>query len=100
MIRRAASHDINFVDSVQKIFIPVEFVKDNRAAVLGNAFAHGVADGFRLLVNFFQHEMFVAALFRRLSVPSDVEDFFINALALPVQNLHGIFFDKSNLAVI
>ena len=52
----------------------LHLVEEDVAGILGDAAERGVADGARLLVDFLEHEVLVAALFRHDRVPGDVLD--------------------------
>ena len=69
-------------------------------AVLGNARRHRVAHGLRLLVNLLEHEVLVAALFRRLGVPVDLEDLLRHDFAAAIRDVHAVRLDDRHLTVI
>jgi hypothetical protein len=52
-------------------FADLHFVEENLAGFLRDAAQRGVADGARLLIDFLEHEMLEAALFRHDRVPGD-----------------------------
>ena len=52
----------------------IHLVQEDAAGLLAHAAQRGVADGARLLEDFLEHEMLVAALFRHDGVPQDVRD--------------------------
>ena len=100
VIRRAAGDDVNLVERCEKLLVPTQFLHDEGFAVLGNARRHRIAHGFRLLVDLLEHEMLVAAFFRCLSIPVDLEDLFRHRLAPTVRDVYTIGLHDSHLAVV
>ena len=59
----------------------VHLVEENAAGLLAHAAQRGVADGARLLEDFLEHEVLVAALFRHDGVPQNVRHLAVDGAA-------------------
>ena len=62
----------------------LHLVEEDAAGFLADAAEDGVADGARLLKDFLEHEVLVAALFRHDGVPQNVRDLALHGLAVEV----------------
>ena len=74
MVSRAAGDDVNLIEGIEVIRIPLELVHDDGLAVFRDALAHRVTDSLRLLVDFLEHEVLVTALLGSLGIPVDLKD--------------------------
>ena len=99
MIRRSAGNDVYFVERAQKVRVPFQFIQHNTIAVLRYALAHSITNRLWLLVNLFQHEMLIAALFRRLGIPTDLKDLLVNDFARTIFYNYRIFFDYGQFPI-
>ncbi len=61
-----AGDDLDLPELAELLGRDIHFVEKNTAGFLAYAAEGGIANGARLLVNFLEHEMLVAAFFRRL----------------------------------
>ena len=61
-----------FLAALEFGFGDLHFVEEDVSGFLRNAAQRCVAHGARLLINFFEHEMLEAALFRHDRVPGDM----------------------------
>ena len=67
-----------------------------------------ICDRLRLLVHLLEHKMLIAALFRSIHVPFDVDRLFLDLLFIHIEELHRILlhaddlfiFDKINISRI
>ena len=100
MVSRAASDDVDLVERVEELAIPAQLVHDDVLAVFRDARRHRIAHSLRLLVDLLEHEMLVAALFRRLGVPVDLEDLLRHHFAATVRDVHAVRLDDRHLAVV
>ena len=100
MVCRTAGNDVDLIEGIEVIRIPLELVHDDGLAVLRNALAHRIADCLRLLVDFLKHEVLVAALLGSLSIPVDLKDLLRHRLAAAVRDFDGILRDDSELAIV
>ena len=66
---------------------------------LRDAAQGGVADGPRLLVNFLEHEMLEAALFRHDGVPGDVLHLALDGASLEIAELDSAGSDGRQISV-
>ena len=82
MIGRTAGNDIDALQSFQH-FIGNSGFRQIDGPVL-HIGADGILYGFRLLMDLFQHEMLIAALFRCLGIPLDFHHFFLNLFPVDV----------------
>ena len=100
MVCRTAGNDVDLVEGVEVICIPLELVHDDGLAVLRDALTHRVADCLRLLIDLLEHEVLVAALLSCLSIPVDLKDLLRHRLAAAVRDLDGILRDDSELTIV
>ena len=77
--RRTAGYDIYFIDGTDHILRDVRKPKVDPAFL--DAGAYGVADSRRLLHDLLEHEMRIAAFFRRIHIPGDVLRRFLHRVA-------------------
>ena len=68
----------------------VHLVQEDAAGFLSHAAQRGVAHGARLLKNFLEHEMLVAALFRHDRIPQNVRDLALHGAAVEVGEVHAV----------
>src|SRR6185503_19416399 len=71
-------HDFDLPEFAKLFGRDVHLVQENAAGFLSNTAQSSVADGARLLINFFEHEMLVAAFFRHDGIPQNVRDLAIH----------------------
>ena len=113
MIGSATGDNIDLINIAQELRVPLQLREDNTAAVAGNSFsvvlwranlldkaAHGVSNRLGLLVDFFKHEVLIAALLCRFSIPTDIENLLINRLTFAIGDCYGIFLDDCNFTII
>ena len=77
----------------------LHLVEKHAAGVQRDAALHGVANGTRLLVNFLEHEMLEAALFRHDRIPGNSLDRGLDRIAFEVGYANGVSVDDGHLAV-
>ena len=99
MICRTTGDNIDLVEGIEILGGPREFFKRNTLLVTCNTLAHRVTNGFRLFMNFLEHEMLIAALFCCLSIPCDFKYFLGNGLALAVSDLDTVLAYNGKFAV-
>ena len=95
----AAGGDVNLVELAEVVLGDVHLVEEDLAGIERDAAQRGVADRARLLVDFLQHEMLEAALFRHDRVPGDVLHLARDGLAFEVGELHAGRRDDGEVAV-
>ncbi len=100
MISRAAGNDINLVEGIEIVCIPFELIHDDGLAILSNALAHRVADSLRLLVDFLEHEVLIAALLSSFGIPVDFENLLRHRLAVAIRDLDSILRNDSKLTIV
>ena len=100
MVSRAAGDDVNLIEGIEVIRIPLELVHDDGLAVFRDALAHRVADSLRLLVDLLEHEVLVAALLGSFCIPVDLKDLLRHGLTAAIRDLDGILRDDGELAVV
>ena len=99
MICRTTGDNIDLVEGIEILGGPREFFKRNTLLVTRNALAHRVTNGFRLFMNFLEHEMLIASFFRGLSIPRNFKYLFGNWISLAISNLDAVFTYYSKLAI-
>ena len=77
----------------------IHLVQKNAAAFLTDASEGGVANRARLLENFLEHEVLVAALFRHDRVPEDVLNLAVDRASVEIAELHAILREDSHIAI-
>ena len=65
----SAGDDLDFLERLELLRRDIHLVQKNAAALLADTPERGIADGARLLEDFLEHEVLVAALFRHDRVP-------------------------------
>ncbi len=95
----AAGGDVHLLQLAEIVFGDVHLVEEDLAGVERDAAQRGVANGAGLLVDFLQHEMLEAALFRHDRVPGDVLHLAGNGLAFEVAELHARRRDDGEVAI-
>ena len=70
MVSGTAGNNINLADGTDFLVRHSQFLNDN--IVFFQPWIQSIADGSRLFMHLFQHEVFVSAFFRRVNVPVDV----------------------------
>ena len=80
----AAGDDLHLADAREFGRRDIHFIQEDAAALLRHAAQRGVAHGARLLIDFLEHEMLVAALFRQDGVPQDVLALAVHRAAFEV----------------
>ena len=95
----AAGGDIDFLAALELGFVDVHFVEEDGAGVLRDAAERGVADGARLLINFLEHEVLEAALFRHDRVPGDALGLALERLAVEIGELHAFGGEHGKIAI-
>ena len=73
-----------FLQRFELGFGDLHLVEEDMAGILRDAAERGVADGARLLVDFLEHEMLEAALFRHDRIPGDVLRFALQRVAVEI----------------
>src|SRR5207253_4910922 len=68
----------------------LHLVEKHATSVERDAAFHGFANGARLLVNLFEHEMFEAALFRLDGIPGNALPFRLDLVALEICDADGV----------
>ena len=99
MICRTTGDNIDLVEGIEILGGPREFFKRNTLLVTRNTLAHRVTNGFRLFMNFLEHEMLIAALFCCLSIPCDFKYLLGNGLALAISDLDTVLAYNGKFAV-
>ena len=89
VIRRPARRDQHPVEFLQIRTRPLQIFKCDEP-VLADVHIHRIANRFRLLVNFLEHEMRIAALFRRFRRPRHLLHLLGNGKTVRAQDLHPI----------
>ena len=98
VVRRAAGDDIDLADIADLLVSHVQ-VAQHDAAVL-NAGGGRPADGMGLLVDLFEHEVRVAALFRSVDVPVDVVSLLLHGVHLAVIDADAVCTEDGELAIV
>ena len=100
MISSTASDDIYFVESFNILFCPFKFIEYNSSVIFIEAWRNCISYSFWLFINFFEHEMFIAAFFCCFSIPIYFEYFFSNRIAFSISYPNAIFFNYCDFAII
>ena len=83
----AAGGDVDFFCGAEFGFADLHLVEENVAGIVRDSSQRGVADGARLLIDFLEHEVLEAALFRHDRVPGDVLHLALDGLAVEIGEL-------------
>ena len=96
---RAAGDDLDLPEFAELFGRDVHFVQENAAGLLADAPQRGVAHGPRLLVNFLEHEMLVAAFFGHDGVPQDVRHLAVHRPAFEIAEPHAVGRQHRHVAI-
>ena len=99
MPRRAARDDAHLLHGAQRVFRDVEVLEEDLSAIERDAAENRVARGGRLLVDFLEHEVLVAALFRRDWIPHHALCRLRDRAPLVISELHAGSRDDRHLLV-
>src|SRR6266478_8227003 len=99
MPARAARDDAHILKFPELLFGDFHFIEEDFSAVLRDAAEQGVADGARLLEDFFLHVMLVAALFRHDGIPGYMVGGTLDGTAVVVHHAHTLSGQDSDVAV-
>ena len=95
----AAGDDVDLFCGAEFGLADLHFVEEDVAGIERNASQGGVADGARLLVNFLEHEVLEAALFRHDRVPGHVLYLALDRLSVEIRQLHAGGSDNGEVAI-
>ncbi len=95
----SASGDVDFLRGFELGFGDLHLIEEDVAGFLRNPSQRGVTHRARLLVDFLEHEMLEAALFRHDRVPGDVLHLADDGLSVEVGELHAFGRDHGQVAV-
>ena len=99
MISSSACCDQDVVNIIKAVFCPAEILE-----VYGSVFIKinldCIMNSLRLFINFFQHEMRIAALFCCFSTPCYFMDFFCDFLIIMIIESDAVFLDNSKFIII
>ncbi len=95
----AAGGDVDAGGAGEFVVVDVHFAEEDAAGVERDAAEGGVANGPRLLPDFLEHEVLVAALFRLDRVPLDALEFALDRLAVEVGELDAIESEDGHVAI-
>ncbi len=96
----AARHNLHLLEGFEIRFRNIHFVQEHAACFLAHAPQHGVFNGARLLKNFLQHEVLIAALFRHDRIPQNVRNLAPHDLAVQIHQLHAAWREHGNIAIV
>ena len=95
----AAGHDVDFFCGAKFGFADLHLVEKNVAGIEGDSSKRGFADGARLLVDFLEHEMLEAGLFRHDRVPGHVLHLAPDGPAFKIREIHAGRGDDCEIAI-
>ena len=95
----SASRDIDFLCGLELGVGDLHFVEEDVASFLRNSSQGGVTHRSRLLVDFLEHEVLEAALFRHDRVPGDVLDLADDRLSVEVGELDAFRRNHGEVAI-
>ena len=98
MVGRAAGHNIQLMDAAQIVFRQAEILQKHLS--VPDPGEYGPAHSLRLLHDLLEHEVLIAALFRRIHFPVYVGDLFLHRLHQVVIALDTVFGQHCHLAII
>src|SRR5947209_8333860 len=96
----AAGHDADVLKLAELLFGEAHFIQKNFPGILRNASEQCVADGARLLEDFFLHEMLVAALFGHDGIPRDMVRYPLDGLAVVIHYANSIPGEYRDIAIL
>ena len=99
MVCCTTCNDEDFIESCYIVSSPVQFLKVYSFTIFGDVCTKCIANCFRLVMNFFQHEVFITAFFSSLCIPTYVEYFFINWITFTVKYGYSIASNDSHFTI-
>src|SRR5262249_44915059 len=94
-----ASRDVDFLAGFKFSFGNFHLIEENVTGVLRDASQCRVTHGARLLINFFEHEMLEATLFRHDRVPGHMLHLAHDWLSVEVGELYSLLGNHSKVAI-
>src|ERR1041384_5563008 len=92
MARGAAGGDLDRLEELEISFSEIlHVIEEHAAGIERDAAFDGFTNRARLLVNFLEHEMFEAALFRLNRIPGDALPLRLNGISVEVRHAHAVF---------
>ena len=95
----AAGGDVDAGGVGEFLVADLHLAQEDLAGVERDAAQGGVANGARLLPDFLEHEVLVAALFRLDGIPLDARDLALDGLAVEVGELDAVAGEDGHVAV-
>ena len=99
MISGTAGHNKDFIDVSQFLCCPVQLGEADGFCCRIKTAGHGIAQSLWLFINFLQHEMLKAALFRCFRIPVYNKHLLADGSAVDILHPHAICSYCSNLTI-
>ena len=97
----AAGDNEDFLNLPQFVISEVESLQIDRPLVLENPAGQGIGNGARLLVDFLEHEMAIAAFLRHQRTPGDRFRRFFLAISLPGRKMQiAVLLEDNEFAIV
>ena len=99
MVCSTACNDENFIESCHIFSSPIQLIKDSCLTVFRNMCTKCITNSLRLIMNFFQHKVFITAFFCCFRIPVNVKYFFINWITFTVKYRYSIASNDSHFTI-
>ena len=99
MVCCTTCNDEDFIESCYIVSSPIQLIKDCCFTIFRDMRTECIAYSFRLVMNFFQHEVFITAFFCGFCIPVNVEYFFINWITFTVKYGYIIASNDSHFTI-
>ena len=87
-------------DCVQDFAVGLEFSQGNIAILDQNTVPHGIDNGLRLFVDFFEQEVFITFFLGSNRVPRDLARYVLYRLAVKVAEAHALASDFGHFSIV
>ncbi len=91
--------DLERFEFLEDFRVDVHLIDEDAAGLLTHAPQHGIAHGARLLKNFFEHEMLVAAFFRHDGIPQNMGNLALDGASVEIGQMHAVGRQDGDVAI-
>ena len=95
-----AGEDANVLEALPRLIVKRDVFKMNPVILERKTSQDRVLDGDRLLIDFFEHEMFVAAFFRHDRIPRDVLELRLANLTGSIEQTDAVALNNGDFMIV
>src|ERR1700675_3572326 len=91
-------HDLDGFELAEFLGADIHLFQEDAPGLLAHAAQNCVANGSRLLKDFLEHEMLVAALLRHDGIPENVRDRPLDSASVEIRQVHALGSEDRQVA--